>query len=107
VAVSVQQHSLNYYSGGIAKNKEESSMVSAVMLLNTDIDAQGAVIDSLRHVEGVEEAHELYGVYDLLLKVKAQSIDELKDLAKYRIKRVSGVTSALTLMINDPKSQPL
>jgi DNA-binding Lrp family transcriptional regulator len=81
-------------------------MVSAVMLVNTDIDAQQAVVEDLRHVEGVEEAHELYGVYDLLLKVRAQSIDELRDLAKHRIKRVTGVTSALTLMINDPKAQP-
>ena len=30
-------------------------MVSAVMLLNTDIDAQAAVVEDLRHVEGVEE----------------------------------------------------
>jgi len=42
----------------------------------------------------------------LLLKVKAQSLDELRDLAKHRIKRVSGVTSTLMLMINDPKAQP-
>jgi DNA-binding Lrp family transcriptional regulator len=81
-------------------------MVSAVMLLNTDIDAQAAVVEDLRHVEGVEEAHELYGVYDLLLKVKVQSLDELRDLAKHRIKRVNGVTSTLTLMINDPRAKP-
>ncbi len=81
-------------------------MVSAVMLVNTEIDAQEAALAGLRRVEGVEEAHELSGVYDLLLKVKVQSLDDLRDLAKYRIKRVSGVTSALTLMINDPKAQP-
>jgi DNA-binding Lrp family transcriptional regulator len=81
-------------------------MVSAVMLVNTDIDSQEAVAEGLRRVDGVVEAHELYGVYDLLLKVNAQSLDDLRDLAKHRIKRVSGVTSALTLMINDSKAQP-
>jgi DNA-binding Lrp family transcriptional regulator len=80
-------------------------MVSAVMLVNTDIDSQEAVAEGLRRVDGVVEAHELYGVYDLLLKVNAQSLDDLRDLAKHRIKRVSGVTSALTLMINDSKAQ--
>lgn len=80
-------------------------MVSAVMLVNTDLDSQEAVVADLRRVDGVVEAHELYGVYDLLLKVKAQSIDDLRDLAKHRIKRVSGVTSALTLMISE-KAQP-
>ena len=47
-------------------------MVSAVVLLNTDLDAQDEVVDSLRLIEGVEEAHPLYGVYDLLVKVKAK-----------------------------------
>jgi len=40
-------------------------MISAVVLVNTDIDSQNKVIESLKLVEGVEEAHSLYGVYDL------------------------------------------
>ena len=53
-------------------NKEVKKMVSAVVLLNTDLDAQDEVVDSLRLIDGVEEAHALYGVYDLLVKVKAK-----------------------------------
>jgi DNA-binding Lrp family transcriptional regulator len=76
-------------------------MVTAVVLLNTDLDAQDEVVDSLRHIEGVEEAHTLYGVYDLLVKVKAKNIDELKTVTKSRIKQVVGVTSSLTLVLHD------
>ena len=74
-------------------------MISAVVLVNTDVDSHNEVIESLKLVEGVEEAHSLYGVYDLLLKIKAISIDKLKEIIRYRIKQVSGVTNALTLMI--------
>ena len=74
-------------------------MVSAVVLVNTDLNSQDRVIESLKLVEGVEEAHALYGVYDLLLKIKAASIDKLKDVIKFRIKQINGVTSSLTLMI--------
>ena len=74
-------------------------MVSAVVLLNTDLDAQDEVVDSLRLIDGVEEAHALYGVYDLLVKVKAKNIDELKNVTKSRIKQVVGVTSSLTLVL--------
>ncbi len=80
-------------------------MISAVVLLNTDIDAQDEVVDNLRLIDGVEEAHALYGVYDLLVKVKAKDIEELKDVTKSRIKKVAGVTSSLTLMINDYNKQ--
>ncbi len=76
-------------------------MISALVLVNTDVDSHNEVIKSLKLVEGVEEAHSLYGVYDLLLKIKAISIDKLKDIIRYRIKQASGVTNALTLMIVD------
>ncbi len=76
-------------------------MISALVLVNTDIDSHNEVLESLKLVEGVEEAHSLYGVYDLLLKIKAISIDKLKEIIRYRIKQASGVTNALTLMIVD------
>ena len=75
-------------------------MISAVVLVNMDIgSSQDKVIESLKLVEGVEEAHALYGVYDLLVKIKAISIDKLKDVIKLGIRQVAGVNSALTLMI--------
>jgi DNA-binding Lrp family transcriptional regulator len=74
-------------------------MISAVVLVNTDLDSQDRVIESLRLVDGVEEAHALYGVYDLLIKIKANSIDKLKEITKFRIKPIAGVNSSLTLMI--------
>jgi DNA-binding Lrp family transcriptional regulator len=77
-------------------------MISAVVLVNTDLNLQDKVIESLKLIEGVEEAHILYGVYDLLIKIKAISIDRLKEIVKLRIKHLNGVTSLLTLMIVDP-----
>jgi DNA-binding Lrp family transcriptional regulator len=76
-------------------------MVSAVVLLNTDLKASDGVVDSLRSIKGVEEAHALYGVYDFLVKVKADSIDDLRAMTSKRIKKVAGVTSSITLMVTD------
>jgi DNA-binding Lrp family transcriptional regulator len=74
-------------------------MISALVLVNTDLDSQEKVKESLKQIEGVEEAHALYGVYDLIVKIKANSIDKLKEINKLHIKQVAGVTSLLTLMI--------
>jgi DNA-binding Lrp family transcriptional regulator len=74
-------------------------LISAVVLVNTDLDSQDRVIESLRLVDGVEEVHALYGVYDLLIKIKANSIDKLKEITKFRIKPIAGVNSSLALMI--------
>jgi DNA-binding Lrp family transcriptional regulator len=77
-------------------------MISAVVLVNTNLNLQDKVLESLKLIDEVEEAHILYGVYDLLIKIKAISIDRLKEIVKLRIKHMNGVTSLLTLMIVDP-----
>ena len=74
-------------------------MISAVVLLNTDSGTQDKILETLRLVDGVEEAHALYGVYDLLIKIKGNSIEKLKEITKLRIKPIVGVNSSLTLMI--------
>ena len=74
-------------------------MISAVVLVNTEIDSQSSVIEHLRKVEGIEEAHALYGVYDLIVRIKAISIDKIKEIINQYIRRLNGVTNSLTLMI--------
>jgi len=74
-------------------------MISAVILVNTEMGSRDKVVESIKLVEGVEEAHALYGVYDLLVKIKALSFDKLKEIIKLRIRQLAGVTSSLTLMI--------
>jgi DNA-binding Lrp family transcriptional regulator len=76
-------------------------MVSAVVLVNTDLNAQDDVLENLKQVDGVEEAHALCGVYDCVVKIKGESIDEIRNITKSQIKKVAGVTSSLTLMIDD------
>jgi DNA-binding Lrp family transcriptional regulator len=74
-------------------------MISAVVLLNTDSGTQDKILESLKLVDGVEEAHALYGVYDSLVKINGNSIEKLKEITKLRIKPIAGVNSSLTLMI--------
>jgi DNA-binding Lrp family transcriptional regulator len=79
-------------------------MVSAVVLVNTDLDAQDNVLENLKRVDGVQEAHALYGVYDFFVKINASSIEDVKNITRFQIKQVSGVTNSLTLLIDDRTS---
>jgi DNA-binding Lrp family transcriptional regulator len=86
----------------VAEQRGKMYMISAVVLVNTEVgSSQDKVLQSLKLVEGVEEAHALYGVYDLIIKIKALTIDNLKDIIKLHVRQVAGVTSSLTLMIVD------
>ena len=98
VVSSLQQHSLNSFD---EKNLVRGiGMISAIILVNTEPQSQEQVLKNVKIVEGVEEAHELYGgVYDLLVKIRASSIEELKNITRLGIRNVEGVTSSLTLMV--------
>jgi DNA-binding Lrp family transcriptional regulator len=77
-------------------------LVSAVVLVNTELgSSQDKLIENLKNIEGVEEAHVLYGVYDLIIKIKAHTLDRLKETIKLRVRQTEGVTNSLTLMIID------
>lgn len=73
-------------------------MVSAMVLINTEIGTEKKVLEKLRTINGVEEAHALHSVYDIAAKVNANSIDQLKDTITLNIKRIPGTINFLTLL---------
>ena len=48
-------------------------MPVAYLLLNTEIGAENQVLNALRKIEGVKEAHNLWGVYDIIANIKADT----------------------------------
>ncbi len=79
-------------------------MPSAFVLINTEIGAEGEVLKQLRGIEGVEEAHAVYGVYDIVAKVKAETMDKLKEIVTWNIRRLDKVRSTLTMIVIEESS---
>ena len=55
-------------------------MPTAYVLLNIEIGAEAAVLEALNKIEGVEEAHCLWGIYDVIAHINAESTEKLKRL---------------------------
>jgi len=81
-------------------------MPIAFVLINAEIGSEGEVLAELKKVEGVEEAYSVYGVYDVIAKVKADSMDKLKDIVTWRIRRLNKVRSTLTMIVIDVMTTP-
>lgn len=71
------------------------------MLLNTEIGAENQVLKALQKIEGVEEAHNLWGVYDIIASVRADTVEKLKFIITKRIERVGKINSKLTMIVTD------
>ncbi len=74
-------------------------MPIAFVLINTEIGSESDVLKTLKNVEGVREAYSVYGVYDIIAKIEADSMDKLKDIVTWRIRRLDKVRSTLTMIV--------
>ena len=76
-------------------------MPRAFVLVNVESGSEDEVLKELKSIEGVEEAYFSYGVYDLITKIRADSMDELKEVVTRRIRTLSKVRSTLTLIMRE------
>ncbi len=74
-------------------------MPTAFVLINTEIGSEADVLGNLKKVEGVDEAFAVYGVYDIIARVKAETMDKLKETVTWRIRRLDKVRSTLTMIV--------
>ena len=75
-------------------------MPLAYVLLNTEIGAEADVLKALRKIEGVQEAFNLLGIYDIIARIKADSMDKLKHIVSEKL-QISKVHSKLTVIVTE------
>jgi DNA-binding Lrp family transcriptional regulator len=74
-------------------------MPQAYVLLNVETGKEDDVLKQLKTSDAVEESYVSYGVYDLILKVKADTIEKLKEVVTGKIRAINQVRSTLTLIV--------
>jgi len=73
----------------------------AFILLNVESGSEDVVLKQLKSLEVVKEAYVSYGVYDLIIKIKANTMEELKSSVTNNIRTINKVRSTLTLILID------
>jgi len=75
------------------------TMPMAFVLINAEIGSEEEVLKELEKVEGVVEAYVVYGVYDVVAKIRADTMDKLKDVVTWHVRRLNKVRSTLTMIV--------
>ena len=73
-------------------------MAMAYVILNSEIGFEYDVLEVLKDIPGVKETFKLQGVYDIILKVEADTMGELKELINI-IKNAEKVRSAISMIV--------
>ncbi len=71
-------------------------MVEAYILVQTEVGKAAQVARDIVEIRGVQQAEDVTGPYDVIVRADARNIDELGRLVVARVQAVDGITRTLT-----------
>ena len=74
-------------------------MPMAYVLITTESGAVDSVLASLKKMDSVKETYMVYGVYDIVASVKADTMDKLKEIVTWNLRSLDQVRSTLTMIV--------
>ncbi len=74
-------------------------METAYVLINCDLGYEEQIIDELKQLTNVKEAHGILGAYDILAKVESANVKNLRETITWKIRKLNRVRSTLSLMV--------
>lgn len=81
-------------------------MPTAYVLINCDLGSEEEIIREIRKLPDVKEVSGVYGVYDIIIKVQADSMDKLRESITWKVRRIDKVRSTLTMIVIEGQGTP-
>lgn len=78
-------------------------MPMAYVLINTEPKHMENVVSTLEKLDAVVEIFPVYGVYDVVAKVQADTMEKLKDVVTWKVRSLDEVRSTITMLILEDK----
>ena len=73
-------------------------MIKAYILINTETDVEEEFMEEAKDIEGVTEVTSVYGIYDFIITVEADTMEKIKEIIAWKVRKIKDVKSTITLM---------
>jgi len=73
-------------------------VATAFVLLNAELGAEIEMLNGLKMIDEVKETHLIYGVYDIIARIEAESMKELRKIIGWKVRRLTKVRSTITMV---------
>jgi len=81
-------------------------MPTAYVLINCDLGSEEEIIKEIKKLPDVVEVSGVYGVYDIIVKLAADSMDKLRETITWKVRRIDKVRSTLTMIVIEGQGTP-
>jgi DNA-binding Lrp family transcriptional regulator len=71
-------------------------VIAAYILVQTEVGKAAQVAKDIVKIKGVQQAEDVTGPYDVIVRAEARNLDELGKLVVARVQVVDGITRTLT-----------
>ncbi len=71
---------------------------AAYVMINCKMGYELSIAEELKNLSGVKEVECISGNYDVIAKIEVESVDSLRDIITFKIRRMEGVGSTTTLL---------
>ncbi len=72
--------------------------MKAFVLLNTELGMETKITEALKGVEEITNIYSLYGIYDIIIEMEADTMDRIKEVVFNKVRRLDNVKSTITLL---------
>ncbi|MBF9067336.1 Lrp/AsnC family transcriptional regulator [Streptacidiphilus fuscans] len=71
-------------------------MVQAYILIQTEVGKASNVAEVISAIDGVVQAEDVTGPYDVIVRAEADTVDDLGRMVVASIQKIEGITRTLT-----------
>jgi DNA-binding Lrp family transcriptional regulator len=76
-------------------------LVKAYVLIKTHTGTEDKVLQGLHELPFTEEAHKVFGPYDIVAEIKGRDMESIVEIVTSRIRKIAGVSDTHTLLVVD------
>jgi DNA-binding Lrp family transcriptional regulator len=74
-------------------------MPTAYVLINCDLGSEEEILREIKKLSEVIEVSGVYGVYDIVVKIRSDTMDKLRETITWHVRRIDKVRSTLTMIV--------
>jgi DNA-binding Lrp family transcriptional regulator len=74
-------------------------MPTAYVLINCDLGSEDDIIRELKKLPEAIEVSGVYGVYDIIAKIRSDTMDKLRETITWHVRKIDKVRSTLTMIV--------
>ena len=80
-------------------------MPAAYVLINCDLGSEESIIGELKKLSQTVEVNGVYGVYDIIAKVRADTMEKLRETITWQVRKIDKVRSTLTMIVIESQGE--